>query len=214
MNLYWQCTGRKGASPGYCQVGGVVQKPWLPTRPLLTGMCACTLSHLVMSSSLQLHDCSLLGSFIMEFSNQEYLPCLPLDLPNPGIEPGSPTLQADSLPSEPLGKPSTDRRCLFFFCFFFFLRWLGFVFLDWPSPSHLARENGLFMGPLWSMGIDISGLLDSSAPFLGYRGGKKKTQATHGCVVPQFPTSLISLPSFPFLSESFLYFINHVWEEF
>ena len=34
------------------------------------------------------------------------LPCPPLgDLPNPGIEPRSPTLQADSLPSEPPGKP-------------------------------------------------------------------------------------------------------------
>ena len=29
----------------------------------------------------------------------------PGDLPNPGIEPRSPTLQADSLPSEPPGKP-------------------------------------------------------------------------------------------------------------
>ena len=28
----------------------------------------------------------------------------PGDLPNPGIEPGSPTLQADALPSEPPGK--------------------------------------------------------------------------------------------------------------
>ena len=27
------------------------------------------------------------------------------DLPNPGIETGSPALQADSLPSEPPGKP-------------------------------------------------------------------------------------------------------------
>ena len=29
----------------------------------------------------------------------------PGDLPNPGIEPGSPALQADSLPAEPPGKP-------------------------------------------------------------------------------------------------------------
>ena len=29
----------------------------------------------------------------------------PGDLPNPGIEPSSPTLQADSLPSEPPAKP-------------------------------------------------------------------------------------------------------------
>ena len=28
-----------------------------------------------------------------------------MDLPNPGIEPGSPALQADSLPSELPGKP-------------------------------------------------------------------------------------------------------------
>ena len=28
----------------------------------------------------------------------------PRDLPDPGIEPGSPSLQADALPSEPLGK--------------------------------------------------------------------------------------------------------------
>jgi len=41
----------------------------------------------------------------VEYSRQEYwngLPFLsPRDLPNPGIEPGSSTLQADSLPSEP-----------------------------------------------------------------------------------------------------------------
>ena len=43
------------------------------------------------------------------FSRQEYwsgLPCPPPgDLPNFGIEPRSPALQADSLPSEPPGKP-------------------------------------------------------------------------------------------------------------
>ena len=41
----------------------------------------------------------------MEFSRQEYWTGLPFpspgDLPNPGIKPGSPTLQADALPSEP-----------------------------------------------------------------------------------------------------------------
>ena len=43
------------------------------------------------------------------FSRQEYwsgLPCPPPgDLPDPGIEPLSPALQADSLPPEPPGKP-------------------------------------------------------------------------------------------------------------
>ena len=34
------------------------------------------------------------------------MPSPPGNLPNPGIEPRSPALQADSLPSEPLGKPT------------------------------------------------------------------------------------------------------------
>ena len=34
----------------------------------------------------------------------------PADLPNPEIEPRSPALQADSLPSEPPGKPTTEHR--------------------------------------------------------------------------------------------------------
>ena len=49
----------------------------------------------------------------MEFSRLEYWSGLPFpslgDLPSPGIEPRSPTLLADSLPSEPPGKPDTSR---------------------------------------------------------------------------------------------------------
>ena len=44
----------------------------------------------------------------MGFSRQEYWSGLPFpspgDLPDPGIEPGSPALQADALTSEPPGK--------------------------------------------------------------------------------------------------------------
>ena len=44
----------------------------------------------------------------MGFSRQEYWSALPFpsagDLPDPGIEPWSSTLQADPLPSEPPGK--------------------------------------------------------------------------------------------------------------
>ena len=47
------------------------------------------------------------SSLSMGFSRQEYWSGLPFpfpgDLPDPGIEPGSPSLQADSLPSEPSG---------------------------------------------------------------------------------------------------------------
>ena len=50
----------------------------------------------------------------MGFSRQEYWSGLPFtspgDLPDPGNEPGSPTLQADSLPSEPPGKPLRQSR--------------------------------------------------------------------------------------------------------
>ena len=41
----------------------------------------------------------------MGFPRQAYFSS-PGDLPNPGIEPKSPALQADSLPSDPPGKPS------------------------------------------------------------------------------------------------------------
>ena len=45
----------------------------------------------------------------MEFSRPEYWSGQPVpsprDLPNPGIEPRSPALQADSLPAKPPGKP-------------------------------------------------------------------------------------------------------------
>ena len=48
----------------------------------------------------------------MEFSRQEYWSGLPFpspgDLPDRGIEPGSPALPADTLPSEPPGKPSNN----------------------------------------------------------------------------------------------------------
>ena len=51
-------------------------------------------------------DCSLPGS--SGFSRQESWSGLPFpspgDLPDPGIEPGSPALQADALLSEPPGK--------------------------------------------------------------------------------------------------------------
>ena len=47
----------------------------------------------------------------MEFLRQEYWSGLPVpypgDFPNTGIKPGSPTLQADSLSSEPPQKPVT-----------------------------------------------------------------------------------------------------------
>ena len=54
-------------------------------------------------------DCSLPGSSVHGFSRQEYWSGVPFpstgDLPDPGIELGSPALQANSLPAELPGKP-------------------------------------------------------------------------------------------------------------
>ena len=65
------------------------------------------ISHILLFTSLWTVAHQVLLS--MGFSRQEYwngLPCSPPgDLPYPGIKPRSPTLQADSSPSESLGKP-------------------------------------------------------------------------------------------------------------
>ena len=49
------------------------------------------------------------ASLSMGFPRQEYWSGLPFpspeDLPNPGIKPKPPALQAESLPAEPSGKP-------------------------------------------------------------------------------------------------------------
>ena len=54
-------------------------------------------------------DCSPPGSSVHRILQARVLEWVAIpfsrDLPNPGIEPGSPALQADSLPSEPPGKP-------------------------------------------------------------------------------------------------------------
>ena len=65
----------------------------------------------------------------MGFSRQEYCSGLPFpspgDLPDPGIEPRSPALQADALTSEPPGKPNT---------FIQILKHIEFL----PCPRHLS----------------------------------------------------------------------------
>ena len=70
----------------------------------------CLAARLAVPSSLwtpctAAHQAPLsIGFFRQEYwSGQPF--SFPGDLPHPGIEPRSPALQADSLPSEPLGKP-------------------------------------------------------------------------------------------------------------
>ena len=105
----------------------------------------------------------------MEFSRQEYWSGLPLpspgDLPNPGIKPRSPTLQADALPLEPRGKPGNSyivvfsrkifgMRCETVFWTLFFLKWLASFpqyylhfnpnFLQWFEVTTLSYTKFLF----------------------------------------------------------------------
>ena len=77
--------------------------------------CACAKSLQSRSTLRDLMDCSPPGSSIHGDSpgkNKEYWSGLPFpspgDLFNPGIKPRSPTLQADSLPPKPPGKPRID----------------------------------------------------------------------------------------------------------
>ena len=88
----------------------------------------------------------------MGFSRQEYCSGLPFpspeDLPNPGIEPRSPALQADALTSEPAGKS------------LIFISLYKFVIsrsLLWSSDLPLLYFCGLF--PSLSFSHHHSGLL-------------------------------------------------------
>ena len=92
-----------------CMAESTSCSPETITTLIVNWLCAM-LTHAVLSNSLQLHG--LLPTRLLcpwGFSRQKYwsgLPCSPPgDLPNPGIEPRSPALQVDSLPSEPPGKP-------------------------------------------------------------------------------------------------------------
>ena len=72
----------------------------------------------------------------MGFSRQEYWSGLllpsPGNLPDPGIEPGSPALWEDSLPSEPPGKP-----------LLLYPKSIGIT----PSPHPLTAWGALCLGP-------------------------------------------------------------------
>ena len=77
---------------------------------LIHKVIACVLSHfnrVRLFGTLWTIACETPLS--MGFPSQEYCSGLPFpspgDLPNPGIKPVSPALQADSLPTEPPGKP-------------------------------------------------------------------------------------------------------------
>ena len=109
-----------------CSPPGVLLDPGIKPESLMSPALAdrfftpraswgttCCVLCLVTQSCLTLRSRGLQPARLLcpwGFSRQEYWsgsPCPPSwDLPNPGIEPRSPTLQADSLLSEPPRKPS------------------------------------------------------------------------------------------------------------
>ena len=102
--LFFSYTLTESMIPALFPVVRVALRPhletWIPDA---------VLSHSVISNSLRPHG--LQSTRLLcpcEFSRQEYwrgLPCPSAwDLPNSGIEPSSPALQVDFLPSEPPGK--------------------------------------------------------------------------------------------------------------
>ena len=93
--------------------------PWPVSVCVSVCVCVCVsvCMYLVIQSCLTLcnpMDYSLPGSSvhgIFQTRIPEWV-AIPFSsaLPNPGIEPGSPALQADSLPSEPPGNPTLTYR--------------------------------------------------------------------------------------------------------
>ena len=109
------------------------------------------------------------ASLSMEYSRQEYWSGLPfpspVDLPDPEIEPGSPALQADSLPSEPPGKPQEEKASMLFQAWgkdvswdivISYLRdkhvswlvWRGFGKVCLYKPRVMKRQ--VSQGPVWN----------------------------------------------------------------
>ena len=102
-------------------------------------------------------DCSPPGSAVHEaplsmgFSRQEYWSGLPFpsprDLPDPGIKPRSPALQADALTSEPPGKPTSYSIITYTFgstlSFYIWRKWDSEKLRNLPSiTEQCCGRNG------------------------------------------------------------------------
>ena len=99
----------------------------------------------------------------MEFSRQEYWSGVPFpspgDLPDPGIEPGSPALQAEALASEAPGKlPLRYSRCVFIA-----RGHLTDIIGAWES-SHTCACKSLHLCPALCNTVDCSPLMGLLCP--------------------------------------------------
>ena len=121
-------------------------------------------------------DCNPPGSLPMDFSREECGSGLPFpspgDLPDPGIELGSPALQADALPSRPPGKLFGQRKTeLNQPTLFIFSKMLdGAPFYSWTSNFHPNLDNHLiacffhFLSSVFSFLLLLPCLLPLSFP--------------------------------------------------
>ena len=101
------------------------------TAQLISAKCTHLFSYSLIPTFATPWTAAHQAPLSMGFSRQEYwsgLPCPPpWDLPDPGIEPRSPTWQADSLPSEPPGMP-------------WILEWVAYPFpRASPQPRNQTR---------------------------------------------------------------------------
>ena len=118
-------------------------------------------------------DCSSPGSSVYGIYRQEYQSRLPFpspgDLPDPAMEPGSPALQADSLPLEPPRKPSRSNcSCDWKNCTTWKLRIMFYLVVFWGlKPGRQPLRIGL---------RDCSGEVREGPGYVGGFAKEKKTQ--------------------------------------
>ena len=124
------------------------------------------------------------------------------DLPNPGIEPSSPALQADSLPSEPPGKPkNTGVGSLSLFQGIFPAQELnqGLLHCKWilyqlsyqrsPIRSHINKTVVLSLTPWTDRGILQARILEWVAFFFSRGSSQLRDQTQVSRIAGGFCTS-------------------------
>ena len=97
-------------SPRSFIVSGLMFRPLICFELILGSDIRCVLSCSALSDSLRPNGLQPTRLSVHGDSHGSGLPCpSPGELPNSGVEPRSPPLQADSLPTEPPGKPKKTR---------------------------------------------------------------------------------------------------------
>ena len=161
----------------------------------------------------------------MGFSRQgswSGLPFLsPRDLPNPGIKPGSPALQADALPSEPPGKPKVKMKvaqlcstlCDPTDCIVHgilqarILEWVAFPFSRGSSQPGGRTQVSYIAGGFFTSWATRKVQYFFKPPFLVWGGAKNTGVGCHSLLQEIFPTQGLN-PGIPHCRQT-LYRLSH-----